>query len=104
MIIRVWTALASDEDQHKYFEHFQSEVLPVLQGLAGYDGATLSSRRSEEGIELLVITRWRSLEDLRAFAGPDIEQAVVADEAARILRTWARRVKHYDVILADGGA
>ena len=49
MIIRVWTALASDEDQHKYFEHFQSEVLPVLQGLAGYDGATLSSRRSEEG-------------------------------------------------------
>jgi heme-degrading monooxygenase HmoA len=62
MIIRVWTALAAEQDQHKYCEHFRTSVLPTLQRLEGYQGATLSSRRSDEGVEILVITRWRSAE------------------------------------------
>ena len=101
MIIRVWTALTTAANQHKYYEHFRAHVLPALQRLDGYDGATLNSHPGEEGSELLVITRWRSVEAVRAFAGPDFEQAVVADEAARVLTSWDRRVKHFEIILDD---
>ena len=61
----------------------------------------MSSRRSAEGVEILVVTKWRSVEAVRAFAGPDVEQAVVADEAARVLTRWDDRVKHYEVIVDD---
>jgi heme-degrading monooxygenase HmoA len=101
MISRVWTALTTEEDQHKYYENFRTHVLPALRRLAGYQGATLNSRRDAEGIEILVITKWRSVEAVRAFAGPDVEQAVVADEAALVLTQWDRHARHYDVILDD---
>lgn len=103
MIIRVWTALTTDEDQHKYYEHFRAHVIPALQRLDGYEGATVSSRRSQDGIEILVMTRWRSFEAVRTFAGPDAEQAVVADEAALVLKKWDARVRHYETILDDAG-
>ena len=38
---------------------------------------------------------------MRAFAGDDIEHAVVAAEAARVLNNCDRRVKHFEVIIAD---
>jgi len=101
MIIRVWTALTTEEDQHKYYEHFRGRVLPVLRRLDGYEGATLNRRGSEEGVYILVITRWRSIESLRAFTGPDIELAVVAEEAAGVLTKWDAHATHYDMILAD---
>ena len=101
MVIRLWTALTTEEDQHKYYEHFRTHVLPALQRLDGYAGATLNSRPSAEGVEILVITRWRSMEAVRAFAGPDVEQAVVADEAAEVLTRWDTRVKHFATILDD---
>jgi heme-degrading monooxygenase HmoA len=103
MIIRLWTALTTEESQDSYYDHFRTHVLPALQRLDGYAGATLSSRRSAEGVEVLVITKWRSVEAVRAFAGPDVERAVVADEAARVLTSWDARVKHYDVIIDDAG-
>src|SRR5437867_12173616 len=101
MIARVWTALTTKQNQHKYYEHFRTDVLPALQRLDGYAGATLNSRGSAERVEILVITRWRSIEALRAFAGPDVEHAVVADEAALVLTTWERRATHYEMVLED---
>jgi hypothetical protein len=36
-----------------------------------------------------------------AFAGPDLEEAVVANEAAALFTQFDRRVLHYDVVLED---
>jgi heme-degrading monooxygenase HmoA len=101
MMIRVWAALTMEEDQHKYYEHFRAHVLPLLRRLDGYEGASLTSRRSGDGVEILVITRWRSVEAVRAFVGPDMEQAVVADDAARVLKRWDARVKQFESIIED---
>ena len=38
---------------------------------------------------------------IRAFAGDDVERAVVADEAALLLQSWDERVRHYDVSVED---
>jgi hypothetical protein len=74
---------------HKNHDHFRAHVLPALQRLGGYEGATLNSCRGKSGVEILVITRWTSIESVRAFAGPDVKQAVVAEEAAQVLMRWA---------------
>ena len=51
-----------------------------------------------DGVEVLVITYWDSLDSIRSFAGNDIETAVVADKAAALLNDCDRRVRHYEVV------
>jgi heme-degrading monooxygenase HmoA len=47
------------------------------------------------------VTRWRSLDAVRAFAGADPDAAVVEPEAAAVLTRYDARVKHYEVVLED---
>lgn len=52
-------------------------------------------------VEILVITWWRSLDAIRGFAGTDLEDAVVAEEAASLLTRFDRRVRHYQLVVKD---
>jgi heme-degrading monooxygenase HmoA len=102
MIIRVWTAHATPEGAENCQARFVEQILPRLKSLAGYLGASLLRRPDGDEIELVLLTRWKSLEAVRPFAGPDIERAVVDTEAAAIMTRWDPRVRHYEVALEDG--
>jgi heme-degrading monooxygenase HmoA len=104
MIIRLWTARATPRGAGQSQTRFVEKILPRLRGLDGYLGASLLRRPDGKQIELLLITRWQSLEAVRAFAGEDIDRAVVDEEAAAILTRWDRRVRHYDIALEDGAS
>ena len=71
------------------------------KSLAGYAGAKLLQRTTGTGVEVVVLTWWESLDAIRAFAGDDLETAVVADAAAALLTDYDRRVRHYEVVLQD---
>ena len=64
------------------------------------DGPTFC-RRVRSEIEIVVETTWRSLDAIRAFAGPDLESAVVAPEAAALLTNYDRRVHHSEIAVMD---
>ena len=100
-ILRRWTARTTEPQLPKYLEHFSKNVLPELRRAPGYLGATVSTRRLESEVKVVVETVWRSLESIRAFAGPDLEAAVVADEAAALLTSFDRRVQHSEIALTD---
>ena len=99
MISRIWTARATAIHAPRYQEHFARHVLPQLSTLEGYLGATLLMAAEGELVNICVMTRWRSLDAIKAFAGADPARAVVADEAAALLTDWDTRVRHYDVVL-----
>ncbi|OGP73925.1 MAG: hypothetical protein A2V86_03645 [Deltaproteobacteria bacterium RBG_16_49_23] len=61
----------------------------------------LLEREVLEGVEIIVITFWQSLNSIRGFAGDDVEEAVVADEAASLLTRFDRHVRHYELIVKD---
>lgn len=61
----------------------------------------LLEREVADVVEIVVVTFWRSLDAIRTFSGPDLERAVVADEAAALLAQFDRRVKHYEVAVKD---
>lgn len=96
MIVRLWVAHATREGASRYQEHFASHVLPTLSRVDGYLGASLLGRNHGDEVELVVLTRWRSIESVRAFAGEDLERAVVAEEAQAVLARWDPRVRHYE--------
>jgi len=100
-ILRHWSARTTEAQLPKYLEHFSKNVLPELRGVSGYLGAKVSLRHGEKEIEIVVETNWRSLESVRNFSGADLEAAVVAPEAAALLISFDRRVRHHKIVIAD---
>jgi heme-degrading monooxygenase HmoA len=101
MIARLWSARTAAAEFAVYRTHVERQVLPLLRAIEGYAGAELLHRRDGDAVEVVVVTWWRSLDAIRAFAGDDAERAVVADEVRPLLTDWDRRVRHYDVALID---
>jgi uncharacterized protein YciI/heme-degrading monooxygenase HmoA len=100
-ILRRWSARTSETQLPKYLEHFSRSVLPELRQVPGYLGANVSTRHLENEVEIVVETTWSALESVRAFAGPDLEAAVVTEQAASLLTSFDRRVRHSEIVTAD---
>ena len=104
MIARRWRGWADKPaSADAYLGHFDKTVRPKLEGTAGFVDATLE-RVEEDGarIEIVVVTRWTSLDAIRAFAGDALDTAVVEPEAQSMLSECDRRVHHIE--LAEGEA
>jgi heme-degrading monooxygenase HmoA len=86
MIARLWSARTTKPQYTRYLEHFWHSVVPSLRQFDGYVSSSVLVRPSGEAVEILVTTVWKSLQAIDAFAGPDRETAVVASEAAALLR------------------
>ena len=100
-IVRAWSARTSNENWPHYRAYFTKNVLAELHKLPGYLGATLSVRSAGEHREILVETYWRTLDAVRAFAGVDLESAVVPSEAVAVLTDYDQRVSHYEIAISD---
>ena len=101
MIARLWTARTTPALSYSYLQHFESAVRPELRKIDGFVGATVGVRSSSGAAEILVTTFWHSFEAIDTFAGVDREQAVVASEAAALLTDYDKRVRHYEIVLAQ---
>jgi heme-degrading monooxygenase HmoA len=101
MIARIWNARAEAANTERYRTHLRDAVLPQVRSLPGYQGATLLERQDGGETEITVITLWRSLDDIRAFAGEAIERAVVTDDARGLLASFDSEVRHCRVALQD---
>ena len=101
MIARIWTAQTTAARAPAYLEHVRTNVLPALRQVEGYAGATFLKRDDGDAVEIIVTTWWSSLDAIRGFAGENLEEAVVADEAAAVLTRFDRRVRHYELVVKD---
>lgn len=98
MIIREWHGRADPANAHAYPAHFRAVVLPELRHVPGFLGAHLARRQIDERIEFLVLTRWRTLDSIRAFAGDNIAKAVVEPGAVAALEDFDATVQHYEIL------
>jgi heme-degrading monooxygenase HmoA len=98
MIIREWRGRASPDRTGEYPKHFRESVLPALRTVPGFLGAWLSERREGERVEFVVLTRWTSMDAVRAFAGTNPDNAVVEPGAIAALSDYDRTVRHYQVL------
>jgi heme-degrading monooxygenase HmoA len=101
MIARLWSARTTPALSDSYLQHFAETVRPELERVVGFLGATVGTRPAPGSVEILVTTYWASFAAIDAFAGADREAAVVAAEAAALLTDYDRRVRHYEVAIAE---
>jgi len=102
MIERVWSGRMPRENALKYTEYFRRVVAPELNAVPGYRGARLLEREVDDGVEIVVVTTWQSLDAIRAFAGDELDRAVVHDEAAALFSDYDRKARHFGVVASDG--
>jgi heme-degrading monooxygenase HmoA len=98
-VARSWSARATPDGAAAYLAYFRDVLAPSLARLAGYLGASILQREHGDLVELTVVTRWRSLDAIRGFAGHDHERAVVEPEARALLTSFDDRVEHRTIVL-----
>ena len=67
-------------------------------GWRDFSGSRSCGGPWEGGIEYRVLTYWASLASIRAFAGEDVETAVVPPEAQALMVSWDEHVQHFEVV------
>ncbi|MBX7198557.1 MAG: antibiotic biosynthesis monooxygenase [Rhodospirillaceae bacterium] len=100
MIVRTWRGRTTSAWADAYPRHFHGNVMPELEAIPGFLGADLLKEEKDGQVEYFVLTRWASLDAIKAFAGEDYEQAVVEPEAVAALDEFDRTVRHYETVEA----
>jgi heme-degrading monooxygenase HmoA len=99
MISRIWHGWTTREHADAYEALLRSEIFDGIsqRKIAGYRGIELLRREIGETVEFVTIMWFESLDDVRAFAGPDFETAVVPPKARQLLLRFDERSAHYEV-------
>lgn len=100
MIVRTWKATAMPAGAEEYCEYFEQAVLPKLQELDGFRGAYVLCELTGEVVLIEDLTFWDSLLSIRAFAGDDLETAVVDPPAQAMLLDFDLEVTHRTIAVA----
>jgi heme-degrading monooxygenase HmoA len=99
VIARLWHGWTEPENAGAYEELLRAHVLPGIHRVDGYHGAYLLRRDAGDEVEFVTVTLFASWEAVRAFAGDDLEAAVVPTEARRLLKRFDERSVHYETLL-----
>ena len=98
MIVRAWRGRAAAMNAKAYLEHFRNYVLPELNRIDGFQGASLLRKDCGTEVEYLVLSRWISMDAVRTFAGNEVDKAVVEPQAVAALIDFDHQVEHYLVV------
>jgi heme-degrading monooxygenase HmoA len=101
VIARVWRGRTTREKAAAYEELLGTTILPGIDRVTGFRGAELFRRDLGDEVEFMTVTRFDSLDAVREFAGEDHEQAVISDEAHRLLTRFDERVAIYEIAFED---
>lgn len=97
MISRHWTCVTDPDAGDAYEKYLRTKTFPGLAEIPGFLTATILRREYDEGSAFRIVTEWASMDAVRAFAGDDIERAVVPEVAQVMMSRFDKRVVHYEV-------
>jgi heme-degrading monooxygenase HmoA len=97
MIARTWTGTVSRADADEYADYIRDTGFREYAQTPGNRGAWMLRRDDGDQTEFITLSMWESEEAIRAFAGDDIEAAVLYPEDERFL-IGESNVAHYRVV------
>ena len=97
MIARSWTGTVRRTDAEQYTEYIRETGFSEYGGTPGNRGAWILRRDEAGQTRFLTLSLWESEDAIRAFAGDDIDAAVLYPEDERYL-IGESEVAHYEVV------
>ena len=98
MVARVWTGAVRPHDADTYADYIRATGFAEYAETPGNRGAWMLRRDEGDRTEFITLSYWQSREAIKAFAGEDIEEAVLYPEDERYLIDGESSVRHYEVV------
>ena len=97
MIARTWRGVVRRTDAEEYAAYIRETGFAEYAATEGNRGAWMLRRDESDRTEFITLSFWESEDAIRAFAGDDIEAAVLYPEDERYL-IGESTVAHYEVV------
>ncbi len=98
MIGRIWRGTTREADKDTYFAYLQKTGLKEYASIPGNQGVWVLRRVFDGKSEFTLISLWDSWDAIKAFAGPEYENAVYYPEDKKFLLDLDPHVTHYEIL------
>ena len=95
MITRLWRGWTASENADAYERFLLTELFPSMRDIAGFLGADVLRRDEQDEVAFVTLTRFDTLDAIRAFAGDDYETPVLEPAARVLLAHYDQRAQHF---------
>jgi heme-degrading monooxygenase HmoA len=97
MIARIWRGAVKRDDAEEYARYIRDTGFAEYARTDGNRGAWMLRRDDGGESEFITLSMWESRDAIKAFAGEDIEAAVLYPEDERYL-VGESTIAHYEVV------
>lgn len=101
MILRVWRGAVRAENADRYLRHQADTGVGEYFDTVGNLGAIVLRRARGDLVEVVNLSLWGSIDDVKRFAGEDPEQARFYPGDDDLLVEKDDRAEHYEVVGAQ---
>jgi heme-degrading monooxygenase HmoA len=101
VIARMWHGRVPEAKKDEYRQYLIESGIRKLEAIPHNLGADVLERTANGVTEFTVISYWPSLDDIRAYAGPDIEKTHNLPRDHEFLIEMEPNVRHFEVVLSD---
>ena len=97
-IARIWRGVVRSGDGDEYAGYIEETGFAAYATTPGNRGSWMLRRDDGDLTEFITFSLWDSVDAIKAFAGEDIEAAVLYPEDERYLIDGESSVTHYEVV------
>ena len=95
VIVRIWEGKVPKEKADAYEKFLIERAVPDYKSVEGNLGVHILRRDEGEVARFKIITFWKDLDSIKAFAGEDYERAKYYPEDKDFLLEFPEKVEHY---------
>jgi len=96
-IARIWHGATPRSKRTEYLAYLKRTGMKDYSDTPGNLGASILVRDDGDRTEFVIISLWKSMEAIKAFAGEDTDRARYYPEDSRFLLELEPKVKHYKI-------
>ncbi len=101
-VVRRWEAVVARDDIQEWIDTFRARALPGMQAVDGFNSVSFLVRRDQDPCHVVVLTKWRDMAAVAAFAGKEAAKTVMPDFMAKYFKSYDAEATFYDEVLQEG--
>jgi antibiotic biosynthesis monooxygenase (ABM) superfamily enzyme len=96
MITRLWRGWTATENADAYEQFLLTKLFPEMRRIPGFRGADVLRRDEQGEVGFVTLTRFDTLDAIRAFAGEEYETSALEPTARALLSHYDPRAQHFE--------